>query len=1197
MPEHRAKGARPEWRFGALAGGRDVSSREVCPICGHGSRCVRSAPVKASPGFDDRGRPLQEREFRAVLCRRVKDEPEAARLARREGRDGGVYEAAGLRGGGRVWAPVPHALPGEPGSGKAMRPPRVTAEQKAQEDAFKEESNEGKRLLAEGWYMRSCGGAWGLTNGVDAPELRAYFAGRGIRPEWFPEGRVPATLRYVPAFPRGFDFEKTWHNRGLKNPLRDRHGKPRSIDDVRVATRKLPDGSTEELASPSMVAAALSLRHGRRIFRGVHQTCLSVARGEDGAIERVTKDGSLFGGGGRRWHASCDGLVIFPGAGATPGNRFPGRIAVVGEGAETAASGQVAIGAAAERLGLPAGACPTAIMVKSAESLKHLAGELESAQGASGLHTIVILVDLDKLRDSDGGVSRTGQIAAVEATRLLREKCPWISVHLRFVRAEAFPELVELVELSAQDLQEMRAHTGGFGCAVETAADGRIMEHRPRGDLATKGGVDWNDVLRIPGSEPEALRARAGEAIVAGIDLRADRAAAEEWMAIEESRLRLVADATPPGISEPVPVPQKSESIAAAGSHRASAVDEPSGGSGGGGSDGGAGGGDGDDDGRPDDDGTPDFWGEPLWGGYTWRHPDDRRKRSIISSRGQDRARLFLLQKCRKPGERRFRLAYWAGQWFWYDGVCWVRVKEEQVGGVVAEWLARFWHRRETRDGEVWTRIDPNERALSEVLAKLAKEVWVDVERMPAWLQDQIAEDGTPLWGQSVQTWMVDREAEDARGDPADYLVDRGGVLRLSWLVEVHQAKRERLERGPFMPSLFTTSALPFVLPLDDLFAACSLTDGPDEREPIWMRHCPTFWNWLVTATCDLAPEVGCQRRRQLGDMLGDSISGRRDLENVYLVPGPKRAGKGVLIKAIMASHGRERVVATTITKMGTQFGLFPLVGAAVAIMGDAHVGKLTDTTQAVENLKAVSGGDPVSVEAKYTDPVTVYLNPRFWIFCNDEPDKLQDNSGALAGRFVVWPLTQSFYGVEDPVIKRNVGKEGRGIAVFALAHYARLFAAAHPRIEMSDVGREVANEFEDSTSVLTGFAKDCLQMDEVNGRMVLMRHDDRSELVAHLHGVYTRWCAQNHKKPVGLNKIVPKLRPLVNGALRVEQPYDPETKRKSSKRWVHGIALRTDLPVELTQQADSVASEMNSPRRGRVVADDEDDDGPGLMP
>src|SRR6516165_7424462 len=106
----------------------------------------------------------------------------------------------------------------------------------------------------------------------------------------------------------------------------------------------------------------------------------------------------------------------------------------------------------------------------------------------------------------------------------------------------------------------------------------------------------------------------------------------------------------------------------------------------------------------------------------------------------------------------------------------------------------------------------------------------------------------------------------------------------------------------------------------------------------------------------------------------------------------------------------------TTIAKTSmsrARVGLAPLISKRVAIISDARLAGRTDQHAIAERLLSISGEDTITVDRKFREARTGRLQTRFVILSNELP-RLADASGALAGRFIVLVLVNSFYGRED---------------------------------------------------------------------------------------------------------------------------------------------------------------------------------------
>ena len=1103
-PSHIKK--RAVWRFATNRGGWRVSGAKRCPICEGTSNCSVSAEG-------------------AVACRRIADGVIGTHVESRL--YGALTYRAGKvgRDGSQLWVPIGP-------DGRPIQAQPMSADELSRIAAEKAEDDQARRQRALAAYLEVCGGRNGVA-GIDHAGVRAYLQGRGIDAALLPGGKVPPVIRFGEEVAEYFGSNR-------------RKTRPEKAE--RPETRA--PGFLAAVTDPSRKGGVDDMR-----FRGAHATFLVKIKDQLGA-EKVVKRGGTYRSGkdvpGRIEHGACDGVIMFAGEQAdhtaAAALEFPGGVLIAGEGIETTLSAQAASG-------YESWACT------DLDGLVELWKFIPS-EAARRLHTVVVLVDLDKLKNSKGKPARAGQTKSLKVRDRLVERYPWITVHLAVMRADAFPALVGVADMTGEDLKQ-----AGHAAAWQEGSVWR--EYVPAGE----GGVDWNDAIRATDAET-VLRE-----ILRGCDLRANAARAERML------VTIAQDAsgaggggvdTGPRANVQAGVTSDGEAHASGGprTHSAS-TGEP----GGAGEAGGTG------------------WG----GGYAGlvAYYEDEPNKPCISSRGIDRARLFLLQCCLREGERRFRLVYWAGEWWRYHRGRWGTINEKVLRGLVSGWLAGFYHRKEREDrAPEYLRVDPGERAITEMLEKLAQEVWVEAESMPVWLPRQITPLGTPAWNSAVAAWEGRAEsAEVERGSAADYYVDAKGMICLRDLVAVAKSKGasdELLKRSEHTPELFTKSARDYEIDLDSLSVACAF-GWSNERDG---HLCPYWMRYLKDATGSDTPNVALQRQAGLGSMMGDSLSGDRSREKIFLLPGPTRSGKGVVRAAIHSSHGRKRCKPTSFAALGQQFGVFDLIGADAAIIPDGHVGRNTDGTMAGEVLKNISGNDPIRVEPKFGHAVDVAINPRIWIFCNDDPDKVQDSSGALGQRYVVWPMTETFIGNEEPAIKRGVAKEGAGIAVWALSYWAQMEAGTCPaclgdgktvvsrgfdenerpleeavrcercagsgtvpRGSFFETAEAIARQrrMEEISSPMIGFLRECLRVAAqwpctVQG---VERADGIPTVVlGTLYVVYERWCKDSGHMAVGKNKLVTRLKPILP-KVDVTQPVQENGTRP---RVVVGVELRSDL-------------------------------------
>ena len=123
-----------------------------------------------------------------------------------------------------------------------------------------------------------------------------------------------------------------------------------------------------------------------------------------------------------------------------------------------------------------------------------------------------------------------------------------------------------------------------------------------------------------------------------------------------------------------------------------------------------------------------------------------------------------------------------------------------------------------------------------------------------------------------------------------------------------------------------------------------------------------------------------------------------------------------------------------------------------------------------VERLLCISGEDMLTIDRKHTTSVTMKLPTRFMFLTNEFP-RLNDASGALAGRFVILRLTESFYGREDTNLSDRLFDELPGILNWAIEGWRRLRERGYFVLPASV--KDVVQEIEDLSSPVSAFVRE----------------------------------------------------------------------------------------------------------------------------
>ena len=192
--------------------------------------------------------------------------------------------------------------------------------------------------------------------------------------------------------------------------------------------------------------------------------------------------------------------------------------------------------------------------------------------------------------------------------------------------------------------------------------------------------------------------------------------------------------------------------------------------------------------------------------------------------------------------------------------------------------------------------------------------------------------------------------------------------------------------------------------------------------------------------------------------------------QKLFLIVGPKRSGKGTIARVLTGLLGRGNVAAPTLASLTMNFGMAPLIDRRLAIISDARLSGRADQAALAERLLSISGEDSVDIDRKHREVWSGRLYVRFLILTNELP-RIADSSGALASRFVVLTLTESFLGREDHGLTERLLGSLPGIFNWALSGLTRLNERGRFIIPRSSV--EALRDLEDLGSPVSAFVRD----------------------------------------------------------------------------------------------------------------------------
>lgn len=237
----------------------------------------------------------------------------------------------------------------------------------------------------------------------------------------------------------------------------------------------------------------------------------------------------------------------------------------------------------------------------------------------------------------------------------------------------------------------------------------------------------------------------------------------------------------------------------------------------------------------------------------------------------------------------------------------------------------------------------------------------------------------------------------------------------------------------------------------------------PDAPEP---RQWQSFLSQLF--------EDDLQSWDLLQEWFGYCLTGDTSQHKMLLIVGPRRSGKGTIARVLTRLVGAGNVAGPTTSSLAGPFGLQPLIGKSLAIVSDARFsGENIQTV--IERLLCISGEDTLTIDRKHMTSVTMKLPTRF-VFLTNELPRLTDASGALAGRFMMLRLTESYYGREDKALTARLLTELPGILNWSIGGWRQLRERGH-FIQPTSV-EDALRDMEDLSSPVGAFVRERCEID-----------------------------------------------------------------------------------------------------------------------
>jgi putative DNA primase/helicase len=301
-----------------------------------------------------------------------------------------------------------------------------------------------------------------------------------------------------------------------------------------------------------------------------------------------------------------------------------------------------------------------------------------------------------------------------------------------------------------------------------------------------------------------------------------------------------------------------------------------------------------------------------------------------------------------------------------------------------------------------------------------------------------------------------------------------------------------------------------------------------------------------------------------LQEWIGYLLSGRTDMHKILLVIGPTRAGKGTIGRITKMLLGEDNVAGPTLSSLSTNFGLAPLIGKPLATIADARLPGASHVV--VERLLSISGEDTLTIDRKFREPWTGQLPTRLMIMSNELPG-FGDASGAIARRFIVLVLSNSWLGRENTKLTDQLAGELPGIFNWALDGLARL--AENGRFTEPKSSADAIVSLLDQASPISAFVRDCCDRDPAH-----------EVPVDGIYAAWKTWCADNGRDKPGTKQAFGKHLNAAAPGIRTVQPREDGSRRY---RAYQGIRLKESWERRMRDSWDHNGPDRVPPRASRT--------------
>ncbi|MGA4528310.1 primase-helicase zinc-binding domain-containing protein [Enterobacter ludwigii] len=194
----------------------------------------------------------------------------------------------------------------------------------------------------------------------------------------------------------------------------------------------------------------------------------------------------------------------------------------------------------------------------------------------------------------------------------------------------------------------------------------------------------------------------------------------------------------------------------------------------------------------------------------------------------------------------------------------------------------------------------------------------------------------------------------------------------------------------------------------------CDVDFTPPVEGEMLETHAPNFWRWL-----DRAAGKNPQKRDVILAALFMVLANRYDWQLFLEVTGPGGSGKSILAEIATLLAGEDNATSADIDTLEDPRKRASLIGFSLIRLPDQERWSGDGA-----GLKAITGGDAVSVDPKYQNPYSTHI-PAVILAVNNNPMRFTDRSGGVSRRRVIIHFPEQIAPEErDPQLRDKIARE-----------------------------------------------------------------------------------------------------------------------------------------------------------------------------